>query len=89
MHIIVLANFKKISPSTTCLYSDDSTVPRSLLAESHRVSSMLGCFFVLVAFAITSKITKPAEWVNQSWPYDKDNKCCQSPLHAIHVNYIS
>jgi len=27
-------------PSTTCLYSDGSTVPRSLLAESQRDSSM-------------------------------------------------
>src|SRR5690554_4741609 len=39
-----LANFKNISPSTTCLYSADSTEPLSLLADSHRVSSIDFCF---------------------------------------------
>ena len=43
------ANLRNIRLSTTCLYSEDSTLPRSLLAESHKVSSKLFDFF-LVAF---------------------------------------
>lgn len=41
---LLLANFKKINPNTTCLYSEGSTEPRSMFAESQRVSSMIICF---------------------------------------------
>ena len=43
-----LANFKKISPNTTCLYSEDSTVPLNLLAESHKASSIDFSFLVVL-----------------------------------------
>ena len=49
-----LANFKKMRPRTTCLYSEDSTEPRSLLADSQSVSSIL---FSLVALAIDFLLT--------------------------------
>ena len=40
-----LTNFRNIKPNTTCLYSEDSTFPLNLFAESHRVSSTLFSFF--------------------------------------------
>lgn len=43
-----LANFRNISPRTTCLYSADSTLPLSLLADSQRVSSMLFCLLLFL-----------------------------------------
>src|SRR5690606_12969882 len=44
-----LANFKKIKLSTTCLYSEGSTEPLNLLAESHRISSVdLVCIFLAI-----------------------------------------
>ena len=55
-----LANFKKISPSTTCLYSEDSTVPLNLLAESQSVS--LGAYFnVLRVLGLQNDFLKLAD----------------------------
>ena len=45
-----LINLRKIKLRTICLYSDDSTEPRSLLALSHRDSSKAMVGLVAVCF---------------------------------------
>src|SRR5690554_5141975 len=44
-----LANFRKISPSTTCLYSAGSTEPLSLSHDCHNISSIAFSFSIFLA----------------------------------------
>src|SRR5688500_808415 len=91
-----LANFRKMSARTTCLYSEGSTEPRSLLAESQRVSSRdllffffldsLGCFLPSIIPCSTSGIKThlPRHYdLAVDRFYNRTAKACFSFLNAL------
>ena len=50
---LLRANFRNISPRTTCLYPAGSTLPLNLLADSHRVSSIPFCVTLFLPSVIS------------------------------------